>query len=383
VQQIAYQMVKYRQRNGRTHRDTLRQAHPVPASKAHNDLFKWAVSENDANAAFDQGEYRVAAELRTSVMMGYELAKRAKSPPEVVRLITEYGLDWEMIPTNWLTEKIIWQALIVKMKPWAMIRNLGRMTSLGVFQDKMYTNLVVNTLTDAGIIKRERLHPIRALVGHVGYKSGHGRAHGNKQLTWRPVPEILQALEAAMYLGFDAIQPSGKRVHFAMDISGSMGMGNVCGVDGLTPMMASAVMMMATLRAETDVYVSGFTTKFEPVNVTRQSTLPQVIKEMERLSRYMGSTDCAKPMLWSADQGRAFDAFVITTDNETWAGNVKPPEALRRYRQHFVPDARLVVVGMTATQFTIADPKDQLSLDVVGMSTDTPSIVSRFIAGEF
>jgi 60 kDa SS-A/Ro ribonucleoprotein len=41
------------------------------------------------------------------------------------------------------------------------------------------------------------------------------------------------------------------------------------------------------------------------------------------------------------------------------------------------------VVGMTATQFSIADPKDAGMLDVVGFDGATPNIISSFAKGEF
>ena len=43
--------------------------------------------------------------------------------------------------------------------------------------------------------------------------------------------------------------------------------------------------------------------------------------------------------------------------------------------------ARLIVVGMTATNFTIADPEDPGTLDVVGFDTATPRLISDFAAG--
>jgi 60 kDa SS-A/Ro ribonucleoprotein len=36
---------------------------------------------------------------------------------------------------------------------------------------------------------------------------------------------------------------------------------------------------------------------------------------------------------------------------------------------------------MTATDFTIADPTDPGMLDVVGLSTDTPALISQFSRG--
>ena len=46
----------------------------------------------------------------------------------------------------------------------------------------------------------------------------------------------------------------------------------------------------------------------------------------------MGSTDVAAPITWALEQEKKLDAFVVFTDSETWAENIKPAEALRRYR---------------------------------------------------
>jgi 60 kDa SS-A/Ro ribonucleoprotein len=58
-----------------------------------------------------------------------------------------------------------------------------------------------------------------------------------------------------------------------------------------------------------------------------------------------------------------------------------PVEALKKYRKESGIDAKLVVVGMTSTGFSIADPNDSGSLDVVGFDTVTPQIISQFAAG--
>jgi 60 kDa SS-A/Ro ribonucleoprotein len=77
---------------------------------------------------------------------------------------------------------------------------------------------------------------------------------------------------------------------------------------------------------------------------------------------------------------RLVDAFVIYTDNETWTGQIHPVQALHKYRPLNVIPAKLGVVGMTANKFSIADPNDAGMLDVVGMSTDTPTVIADCIA---
>jgi 60 kDa SS-A/Ro ribonucleoprotein len=41
VEALAFQMIKYQQRDGWSHRDALRLAHPNPASPSHNVLYHW------------------------------------------------------------------------------------------------------------------------------------------------------------------------------------------------------------------------------------------------------------------------------------------------------------------------------------------------------
>ena len=72
------------------------------------------------------------------------------------------------------------------------------------------------------------------------------------------------------------------------------------------------------------------------------------------------------------------DVFIIYTDNETWAGAIHPFQALRQYREKMGIPAKLIVVGMTATQFSIADPNDAGMLDVVGFDTATPNLIADF-----
>ena len=86
-------------------------------------------------------------------------------------------------------------------------------------------------------------------------------------------------------------------------------------------------------------------------------------------------------MLYAQALEREMDMFVIYTDSETWAGNVHPAQALRDYRRASGIAARLVVVGMVANGFSIADPNDGGMLDVVGFDTATPQLIADFARG--
>jgi 60 kDa SS-A/Ro ribonucleoprotein len=85
-------------------------------------------------------------------------------------------------------------------------------------------------------------------------------------------------------------------------------------------------------------------------------------------------------MLVALERRLAVDAFVVLTDNETWAGAIHPVQALRRYRERMGIPARLIVVGMVSNEFTIADPGDAGMLDVVGFNTAVPQLMADFMS---
>ena len=77
-----------------------------------------------------------------------------------------------------------------------------------------------------------------------------------------------------------------------------------------------------------------------------------------------------------------YDAFIIYTDSETNSHRIPPYATLQKYREAMnIPTAKLVVVGMNATGFTIARPDDMHMLDVTGFDPDTPEMIREFLVG--
>jgi 60 kDa SS-A/Ro ribonucleoprotein len=121
---------------------------------------------------------------------------------------------------------------------------------------------------------------------------------------------------------------------------------------------------------------AGFPTGLSPVPLSPRQRLDDVLRQVSGLP--FGGTDCALPMVEARRQKWAVDLFVIYTDNETWAGNIHPAEALRRYRDATGIAAKLVVVAMASNGFSIADPNDAGMLDVVGFDAATPALIADF-----
>lgn len=385
--QLAYQLVKYRQRNDWSHRDALRLASPKPSTPSHNALFRWVVaSENMDEREVSRQERKdgpmvvkkyeaIDRALLPSIVSSFEAVQQAKEAKDVVRLIgANPNLSWEMIPTEFLGEAKVWEALLSNLPMTALLRNLARMTANGLIAPlSAAARMVSERLKDEERIHKARIHPIAVLGALTTYRQGHG-ARG--QLSWEPVAEVVDALDQAFYLSFGNVTATGKRWLLALDVSGSMGYGEVAGMPGLTPRVASAALAIVTARVEQRYVITGFSHQMVPISISPRQRLDDVVNTIERIP--MGGTDCALPMVWALKNNMEVDTFVVYTDNETWYGNIHPAQALQQYRRKMGIPAKLVVVGMVGNKYSIADPNDAGMLDVVGFDTATPELISDF-----
>lgn len=388
-EKLAYQITKYQQRNGWSHRDVLRLAHPKANTWEKDAVYGYAVN----------GELPAVTGNISAVdyLMAVENVKKANSAAKVADLIKFWNLPREVIPTEHLNSLEVWEALLQPgdgnfMPLTAMIRNLGAMTSNGFLKRMSEPAAVVaERLTDQEALIRARVHPIQILAALMTYKSGHG-ARGN--LSWTPVGEIIDALDEAFYLSFGSVRPTGKRRLLALDVSGSMTAGEgysgygygysmyggpLMNVPGLSPRIASSALAMVAARTEKRYDIMGFSTRFIPLNISPRQRLDDVLSATHRLP--FGGTDCAQPMRYALEKGLEFDSFEVYTDNETWEGDRQPVQALNKYRKETGIPATLVVNGMTANDVSIADPNDAGMLDVVGFDSASPNIISDFVAG--
>jgi len=377
---LAFQAIKDQQRDGWSHRDLLRLAHPVPMSERQKVIFHWMV----------KGWNSVGSEPHPdevlSQIWAFERAKTATGN-ELIGLIENYHLPHECVPNEAKSDPKVWAAMLPTMGLGALVRNLGKMTSVGLVAPlSKASKFVVERLEDVDAIKGARLHPLSLLVALKTYEQGHGE---KGKLTWAPDSRVVDALDAAFYLAFKAIEPTGKRHLVALDVSGSMDGGVIAGMPGITPRIGSAAMALVTANVESEHAFVAFTagasrsmwrgmgTAITPLSLSPRMRLDDVCRQLAVIP--MGGTDCALPMLWATANKIPVDLFCVYTDSETWAGNVHPTQALKEYRQKLGIPAKLVVVGMVSNGFTIADPADGGQMDVVGFDTSTPTIISDFV----
>jgi 60 kDa SS-A/Ro ribonucleoprotein len=362
---LAVQFLKYQSRDKWSHKDVLRLAHVKPTTDVQAAMFN-VITESKKHARNEAALpplFGAVEELKTAD------AKKA------IKLISDNkDITWEMMPTELQRDANVWEALLPNMGLTAMIRKLGQLTNVGLVKPlSSGSKAVIAKLSDAEAIKGARVHPALLLNAFKQYQAGRG---DKGSLTWNPDQRVLDALNDAFYDAFQYVPSTGQGFLFGIDISGSMSGSSVSGLSNLKAYEVAAVMAMAIARREKNYFFGGFSHNFKELKITPAMRLDAALKAVQGP---FGSTDCSLPMVFAKEQKMSgVDKFVVITDNETYAGRVQPVQALRDYRSAYNKQSKLIVIGTSVTNFTIADPKDPGMLDIAGFDSHAPQLVQEF-----
>ena len=296
-----------------------------------------------------------------------------------------------MVPNSKMTEDAVWEALFENMPMTALISNLANLTRYNVLTP-LSANIKIaeNKINDIEELHRAHVHPITILTALLTYKSGKSVRGDN---TWTPVPQISDALDASFDKSFAFAPVTGKRFYIGIDVSGSMANNFVTGVNGLSARMGAAALAMCIARREENYYIGAFSDGVhglhprdpEPydmmqLNISSRDSIHDVIQKTSTLP--LAGTNCALPMIDALQKKIPVDCFIILTDNETWKGNIHPSRALIEYRKKMNIPAKLLVIAMTSTGFSIADPNDAGMMDIAGFDSSMPQLITNFISDE-
>ncbi|VDH92241.1 60 kDa SS-A/Ro ribonucleoprotein [Mytilus galloprovincialis] len=380
-QKLAYHVTKYQSRHSWNHKDVLRLAHVKPETDAINKVIKYIIkglNEAKADPMPMDGDKEVQEVL--DFLEGVENAKKC-SRQEIEKmkgLIAMHELAREHVPTTMLDSVEIWDVLLRQMPMTAMIRNLGKMSSLQMFKKGEFAEtLVIEKLGNRDILKNSKIHPFTIMIAWYQYQAGRGE---KGKLSWPVNDKIVNALEGAFYKAFEFVEPTNKRYLLAVDVSGSM-TAPVHGSSQITCRDASAAMMLLAAKTEKTFDVLAFSENFTKLDVSATDNLKSVIDKCSSLP--FQRTDCSLPMQYACKNKKQYDVFVVYTDSETFFGNMHPSKALEEYRKYSgILDSRLIVCGMATNGFSIADPSDKFMMDVVGFDTNAPKAMASFVKGE-
>lgn len=377
---LELQAVKYEQRDGWAMRDLLRIGHPTVYSEGLKTLLDW-IAHPGRRAELDVAGY--------PLLQGHGLIRGEDGYDRAPDIIRQYRLPREAVPGELLAQAGVWNALLDDMPAQALMRNLGKLSSLGLVDER--TETVVQKIRQA----TTRLHPIQFLVTWKQYGTGHGE---KGSLTWRPNPRVMHELEEGYRAAFGTLeQYENIKPLIAVDVSGSMtasAMGlnmsciemEICLIEVLRHQFPKAKFVAfsagtggrvgRTLFADMQGRANAAGDLLE-LDVAGKSRLQLA----DLIGKYSGAflgTDCRIP-LNMAMKDTSIDAVITMTDNQTGAGN--PSQIVRAIQNNGRPEFKHAVLAFALNRFTIADPADVRQMDIAGASADVPRVLEYFLAG--
>lgn len=426
---LVYLLTKYKHRHGWTHKEVLQFAHPKMDGEsetvdlqAKNLALKYCThGYKKMKDEFVRLSHKAGVSKPVSEVIGYidkleEVNSLSPSNPadldKLLDILKTYGarrarevdeskaeneeeiadrkepiqIVREHIPTGFLNNNQVWEALLLDMPMTALIRNLGKMSSMKLFDKRENEELAVNSLLNVKKLKYARIHPMKILLAMKTYEQGHG---DKGDLDWRPNRKIVEALDKAFYLSFK--QPevkdnyrTNKKYMLCLDVSGSMTFHGCKGCEIITPAIASVAMAWVTWNIEEDenielVAFGGQLVDMKGLGYHKDMLITDVLRKTRGIR--FGSTDCSLPMLHALKNRLEVDVFIVYTDSDTWAGRVHPVTALKDYNKEMGRVAKLIVLGMDSNGFTIADPQDPNMMDIVGFDANVPELIAQFANG--
>ncbi|CAG2225649.1 SSA2 [Mytilus edulis] len=380
---LAYLVTKYRRRFKWSHKDVIRLAHVRSRNKAIRITLQYALGKTVEDA-----DSKESSDVR-NFLMAVQKAKRCipeEDEEELCEYIAVHQLSWEHVPNRFLKNSVkVWSVLSRLMPMTAMIRNLGKMTSLRMHDGQpgaeFWVEHVVRRLDNDMQLVHARIHPLTLLIAMKHYERG---AQRNQKVLWTPNPRIIEALKNAFIRSTRIIQPQGRKYLMAISVGENM-QKPICG-STITAGEAAAAMVYSTIQTE-DVEVILFTNRIEDAytaTIKREDGLQSIKEKIYQIPHETKSNyhkqDLSVPFKWAAERKKKFDAIMVFTDSITSCGFIHPAEALKQYVQYMtIREYRFVVVAMTSDKYSVAAPDSVHNLDVVGFDTMTPGLIMEFV----
>jgi 60 kDa SS-A/Ro ribonucleoprotein len=369
AKELEYQFLKYQQRDGWAGKDVLRMVKPKTKDALKNAVYAWVVGKNKGELNEELKRLRVYEALKTGGV----------SEGKVVEAINAFSLTHEMIPANIERTKKVWEALFSKMPVTALVRNLGNLTSKGIF-DKVANLDILESKFSKENLAHARMHPLTLASAYKVYSMGG--MIGKSSLRWTPINRVLDILDKAVENAFDALPSSRKKFIHALDLSGSMNGVQVANL-WIDAIEVESIMALATIRSSVNYEVFGFDTRIRSLDGMNKRTSFMDVLKRRHVDGFGGGTNCSLPLEHALQNKIHADVIVCYTDNESWVGK-HIPEMLKEYRKTVNKDVKVIFITLVAygDKISLVDPNDSNCYDIAGFSSETVKLIQLIADGD-
>jgi len=327
---LEFQLVKYRNRQGFHQRDVIRLAHPRPKNEFASQLFA-----NMLGKDVDP----------TPRLEAIERIKHAEAVGNVLEIVEEAGLTWEMVPTDpWHKKSEFWAMMVDKL-PWhAFLRHLHRYIAMG--QGAPGRRGALKRLRSMNK-RRLNVHPGRVFDAYLALRDRGALDH-----------DFADALKGAFFRGFDVAGAGADyNIGIAIDTSGSMF------PRPISEALATAEVVRRSFFSSDVVFFHSSAYVPKPTIAMGELAFMELFYDMHGLQS--GGTNVAASVDYFIRRNSKLDGIVIITDEQSWGGE-QVVSAFNRYRRKVKRDAKLIVVSLAPGDVSLTDPRDPNQVTVVG-----------------
>ena len=174
---LAHLVTKYKCREGWSHLDVLRLAHVKPGTQGHKIVLKFLAKGFDAVTNGDDLTGPQDPEIAKALaVLGAVEELKATGEARALELIAMHHLVREHLPTELLNSVAIWGALLESMPMTAMLRNLAKMTAIGLLAPlSSATALVCKRLGNPVPFSKSTSPSVQRSSGSEDLRKGSGR----------------------------------------------------------------------------------------------------------------------------------------------------------------------------------------------------------------
>jgi 60 kDa SS-A/Ro ribonucleoprotein len=366
---LAYQAIKYRERNGWTHKDVLRTVHPrgLDPALAHFIM-------GSPFAAVEEHHLTMPASIEAFI----ELQAIREDTSRAAQLIADHALPWEAVPTVLHQHRDVWEALLPHMPYHAMLRNLSRFSALGMLDvaTGSAARIATRLVSD---MQRARVHPMHIWLARRAYAFGSGRHRA-----WTPLSHVTDMLDALFEMSFvtqGVATRTADPMALVIDRSGSMG-AQVAGIASCSAWEGAAIMAYCQYRLADHCTVIAFSDRAHRVPITGDAQRhPDAFARQIQAAVPGGGTDLSTAIRRLLHDAIPARTVVIYTDDQINQGAQVTP-LFRQYRDTGAGEgARGIAVGLTSHNVTIADVNEPWWYTAVGLDSSLPQVIHTIHTG--
>jgi Mg-chelatase subunit ChlD len=298
-----------------------------------------------------EGQAHQGQHSRSSEFAGHAGGRVGQSAADDIRLacalILKYKLAREHVPTHMMDSRDVWMALLQNMGATAVLRNLNKLTSLGLLSEgSPGLALVLKKLRDLPGLQQARVGPLDILVAADVYSQGAGDLG---KLTWTPQPLVVSALDDCfsaytLHLAQNAVQ-SKYKVLLGIDLRASM----LVKVGSTTGRKAAAATALVWKRLNPHWrFVAFGENGCIPIEIDSGTSLVECLSLFDSMTP--GPADIGSLLSDAADKLEVYDAIVAFTSQGSFRSSEPLEDQMSLYRQIVkCNDAALFSVTMSAT----------------------------------